>query len=93
MLKIFSSRYGTSREFHKISDNLIYFISYETLYYTGTGDNFNDLDAIDPDGGPYIHKGYKISFGEEEYIVKKISNINFDEEKQYLGVLLHTDKL
>jgi hypothetical protein len=52
------------------------------------------LDAIDPDGGPYIDKGYKISFGEkEEYIVKKISNINFDEENEYLELLLHTDKL
>ncbi len=91
---IIFSRYDTKRVFTKLTDDLIEFTSFETLYYTGTGDNFNDLDAIDPDGGPYICKGYKIKFKEnEQYIVERFSNIEFDDEKEYLKVLLHVKKI
>jgi hypothetical protein len=90
---IITSRYGTTRIFQKLTDNIIEFQALDTLYYTGTGDNFNDLDAIDPDGGPYIGKGQKISIDTEDFIVEKFTNIIFDEEREYLQALLHVKKV
>ena len=92
MLKIIS-RYGTIRIFQKLTDNIIEFQALDTLYYTGTGDNVDDLDAIDPDGGPYIRKGQIISIDKEDYIVEKFTNIIFDKEREYLQVLLHVKKV
>lgn len=83
MLEEFS-RYDTRRIFKKIDDNTIQFESFETLYYTGTG-NKSDLDAIDPDGGPFICKGGIIKLDNEEtYVIIKIRDIYFNEDKEYL---------
>ncbi len=85
MLEILS-RYKTLRIFKKINHNTIQFEAFETLYYTGTGNNFLDLDAIDPDGGPFIHKGDIIKLDEEIYIITKIRDVYFDEDREYLKV-------
>ena len=92
MLKI-RSRYDSLRTFKKISDNIIEFESLDTLYYTGTGNNPLDLDAIDLDGGPFICKGYKIKLDNNEtYTVIKIKDIYFDENKDYFKVYLKVIK-
>jgi len=81
------SRYNTLRRFKKIDVNTIEFEAFDTLYYTGTGNDFSNLDAIDPDGGPYICKGQKITLNNDEiFIITKIRDIYFDEDKEYLKV-------
>jgi len=91
MLEIYS-RYHTLRVFKKISDNIIQFEAFETIYYTGTGNDFNDLDSIDPDGGPFIGKGYTIELDNEIYKVIKIKKIYFNEDEEYLKVDLEVSK-
>lgn len=89
MLKL-TSRCGNKRIFRKLSDSIIEFVSYDTLYYTAnsTNGNFKDIDSIDPQGGPLLYKGYKINFETTEYEIKKFTNINYDEQKKQLKVLL-----
>jgi hypothetical protein len=92
MLRI-KSRYDTLRFFKKINNNIIQFEAFDTLYYTGTGDDFIDLDAIDPEGGPFISKGYKIKLDNDEvYKVIKIKEIYFDKDIEYLKVWLEVSK-
>ena len=86
-----NSRYGTKRVFKIITEDTVEFIAYETLYYTGTG-NREDLYAIDPDGGPFIQKGSNISLDTGNYTVVKFENIEFDEEKEVLKVLIKVKK-
>jgi hypothetical protein len=92
MLKL-TSRYGTERVFKKITENLVEFQSFETLYYTVTGNDFSNPDAIDPDGGPFIYKGFTIPFETEKYRVGQITNVVHDSEKEYLQALLHVEKI
>ena len=87
------SRYNTPRIFTKLTDNIIEFQALETLYYTGTGDNFNDLDAIDTDGGPYIGKGQKITIDKEQFVVEKFTNIIYDKDREYFQALIHVKKV
>ena len=83
MLEEFS-RYNTRRTFKKIDDYTIQFESFDTLYYTGTGDK-SDIYSIDLDGGPFICKGGIIKLDNEEtYVIIKIRDIYFDEDKEYL---------
>ena len=96
MLKLIS-RYNTLRTFKKISDNIIEFNSYDTLYYhTNSNDfleNINSMESIDPDGGPLIYKGYKIKFeNNETYKVNSIKDIDFNERKNFLKVELNVIK-
>lgn len=91
------SRYDTRRTFNKINNNLIKFKSFETLYYSCLVNNiddleYNDIDSIDPDGGPFICKGYEIKFPNEVFVVEKISNILYEEDAEYLEALLHVKK-
>ncbi len=86
MLEEFS-RYNTLRVFRKINENTIQFEAFDTLYYTGTGNNRLDLDAIDPCGGPFICKGGIIKLDNGEiYVIIKIRDIYLDEDKEYLKV-------
>ncbi|HPX44775.1 MAG TPA: hypothetical protein PK626_00060 [Bacteroidales bacterium] len=45
----------------------------KTSYVSTIGDNFDDLVAVDPEGGPYISKGSKL-------LNKIISSIYQDED-------------
>lgn len=92
MLKI-TSRNNTLRIFKKLTHNIIEFQALDTLYYTGIGNNSNDLDGIEPDGGPLLQKGYTISMDKEEYMIKNFTNIIFDEDRKYLQALLHVKKV
>ena len=91
MLKL-KSNYGIIRYLEKIDDNTIKFTSYDTLYYTGTGNNIDDLDSIDPDGGPCICKNSIIKLGTEEFKIQKFTNIIYDEIKEYLEFLKQVKK-
>lgn len=46
----------------------------KTNYVSTIGDNFDDLVAVDPEGGPYISKGSKL-------LNKIISSIYQDEDE------------
>ena len=91
MLKI-TSRNNTLRIFKKLTYNIIEFQALDTLYYNKIGDNSNDLDSIEPDGGPILRKGYKILMDKEEYTIKNFTNIIFDKDRRYLQALLHVKK-
>lgn len=82
------SRYGNPRLFIKVSDNLVTFKSFDTLYYRTLGEE-NKIFALDPDGGPFLHKGYKFLLYKEEYTVEQITNIVFNKKEKYLEALLH----
>ena len=86
------SRFDTERVFTKISDDLIKFQAYEVMYCTCSGNDTEDLDAIDPDGGPFIHKGYSIKLNDEIFIVQSISDIVHIQDDEYLEILLHVKK-
>ena len=88
-----TNRYGAVRIFQKLTENIIEFQALETLYYTGTGDNINDLDVIDTDGGPYIEKGQKITIDKEQFVVKKFTNIIYDKDREYFQALIHVNKV
>ena len=103
MLKIIS-RYKTLRTFEKLSNNIIQFNAYDTLYNTvsykepdsfdcGKIENDNNIISVDPNGGPIVYIGYKIKLDNDEiYKVKSFKNINYDKEKKYLNVKLHVIK-
>jgi hypothetical protein len=93
MLEEFS-RYHTLRTFKKIDDHTIQLEAFDTIYYTGTGNNKSDIDAIDLDGGPFISKGGIIKLDNEEiYVIIKIKDIYFDEDKEYLKVYFDVKKI
>ena len=87
MLKLFS-RYGNKRLFIQVSDNIVTFQSFDTLYCRQLGED-DDIFAIDPDGGPLLHKGYKFLLDKEECTIEKITNVNFIQKEKYLEALLH----
>jgi hypothetical protein len=103
MLKIIS-RYKTLRTFEKLSNNIIQFNAYDTIYNTvsykeldsfeyGKIENDNNIISVDPDGGPIVYIGYKIKLDNDEiYKVKSFKNINYDKEKKYLNVKLRVIK-
>lgn len=85
------SRYGTKRTMKKISDKLIEYTSYDTLYYTGTG-SFENLNALDVEGGPCLYKNSIINIDDENFEIIKFTNINFDYDKELLTAILEVDK-
>jgi hypothetical protein len=90
MLKLLS-RHGKERLFIKLSEKLASFKSFDTLYCRQLGED-DDIFAIDPDGGPFLHKGYKFRLNKEEYIIENITNVNFNKKEKYLEALLHIQK-
>ena len=85
------SRYGNPRLFIKVSDNLVTFKSFDTFYCRTLGEE-DKIFALDPDGGPFLHEGYKFSLDNEEYTVEQITNIVFNKKDKYLEALLHVKK-
>jgi hypothetical protein len=80
-----SSRYGDSRSFVPVSEN-IYKFEGKTLYSrfggkenTDTIDT-NDLGFFDPDGGPFISPGYPIDGRKVVRIMSKEDGIYFEVE-------------
>lgn len=67
--KTFYDRFGEcTRDFHIGPNGNTVIIIHDILYFTVTGD-LSDIKAIDPEGGPFIHKGFKI----DDWIIDEIS--------------------
>jgi hypothetical protein len=66
------SRYNTLRHYTVSSDETILTVTCEdALYYSCTG-NENNLQAVDPDGGPYLSVGRIIEHDHQKWIIQRI---------------------
>lgn len=80
-----SSRYGDSRSFVPVSEN-IYKFEGKTLYSRFGGKELaetvdtDDLGFFDPDGGPFISPGYLIDGRKVIRIMSKEDGIYFEVE-------------
>ena len=79
------SRYGNSRSFVPVSEN-IYKFEGETLYSRFGGHEYaesvdtNDLGFFDPDGGPFISVGFPIGDKKVKRIMSKDDGVYFEVE-------------
>jgi len=74
----YKNRYGDKFTFTKDDSNDILWEGEFKYYRFGTVDSLsNEIDMIDPSGGPYITRGMSLaSFGFKDYIVKDFQKID-----------------
>lgn len=65
------NRYGNVIKLIKIQGNTYSLVMENAEYYRVLGDE-NDIHAVDPEGGPYLHIGYEL----DGYEVKEIKKDN-----------------
>jgi hypothetical protein len=80
-----SSRYGDSRSFVPVSENIYKFEGKTEFARFGGQEyaesvNMNDLGFFDPDGGPFISAGYPIGSRKVKRIMSKEDGIYFEVE-------------
>lgn len=74
---ITNSRYGGKREW-KIYDNHIKLICNDVLFVSCHG-NSKNIDAIDPDGGPFVSVNSSIIIDKTEYLLEKINDYTLED--------------
>jgi hypothetical protein len=100
------SRYKSPRTFYRLSDTLIKMVGEDVQTYEISYRDNSDcpmskfildedkllIGHIDPDGGPLLAIGSKISFPAEHYSVTSFNKIELDDTTKILTVLMNVKK-
>jgi hypothetical protein len=84
MLKttIYNNRYGDNIVFSEINENIIHMSGFNMDYMRyGWTKNENDIDMVDPSGGPYLTVGFNLKPYFEDNKNRFIKSIKIDTDK------------
>lgn len=91
MIKTVFSRYGDKRIWKLVAPNLIELTAYEVLDYRILG-KFCNIQAVDPDGGPFIRVGSSIEINDCNFTILKIRSHILDNATDIASFIFEVEQ-